>query len=142
MLNKMKSAFGGKKALSSLWLSAAMMVSSVMPVLAQEINLKPTDEGTFFSGLYTLTLQGMISGAVKLVMIVAALVFFFLLIVGGIQWMTSGGDKAATESARGRITAALIGLVIVFMVYAILTLIKTFFGFDLTQIDISRLFLE
>jgi len=87
-------------------------------------------------------LQLLLHNLIILIFVIAILVFFFMFIIGGIQWMTSGGDKAATESARGKLTAALIGLIIVFAVYAILTLIKTFFGFDLTQIDISRLFLE
>jgi hypothetical protein len=128
-----------RKTLSSLCLSAAMIISSAVPALAQQINLKPTDQGAFFTGLYGLTIQGMISGAVKLVMIVAALVFFFLLIVGGIQWMTSGGDKAATESARGRITAALIGLVIVFSAWAIATLLQALFGVDIFNLVIPSL---
>ena len=129
----------GKKALSSLWLSAAMIASSAIPALAQDINLKPIDDEAFFSGLYELTIQGMISGAVKLVMIVAALVFFFLLIVGGIQFMTSGGDKAATETARGRITAALIGLVIVFSAWAIATLLQALFGVNIFELTIPSL---
>lgn len=87
-------------------------------------------------------LQLLLHNLIILIFVIAVLVFFFMFIVGGIQWMTSGGDKAATESAKGKLTAALIGLIIVFAVYAILTLIKTFFGFDVTEIDISRLFLE
>jgi len=70
----------------------------------------------------------LISAIISFVFIVAALIFFFMLIVGGIQWMTSGGDKAATEAARGRITSALIGLVIVFAAWAIMMLIQTFLG--------------
>lgn len=113
-----------------------MLASSAMPVLAQgdDSVLKPP--GTFFTSLFDLTLEDMISGAVSLIMIVAALVFFFLLIVGGIQWMTSGGDKAATETARGRITAALIGLVIVFSAWAIATLINTLFGVDIFNLSV------
>lgn len=129
-----------KKILSSLWLSATMLAISAMPIWAKgetEIELKPTDQ--FFSPLFDLTVQGMISGAVKIVMVVAALVFFFLLIIGGIQWMTSGGDKAATESARGRITAALIGLVIVFSAWAIATLLNTFFQVDIFDLKIPSL---
>lgn len=87
-------------------------------------------------------IQLLLHNLIILIFVIAVLVFFFMFIVGGIQWMTSGGDKAATESARGRITAALIGLIIVFAVYAILALIKTFFGFDVTEIDISQLFLK
>ena len=67
-------------------------------------------------------LQLLLHNLIILIFVIAALVFFFMFILGGIQWMTSGGDKAATESARGKITAALIGLVIVFLVYAILNL--------------------
>ena len=45
--------------------------------------------------------------------IAAALAAFFYLILGGFQWITSGGDKAGTEAAREKITAAFIGLAIV-----------------------------
>jgi hypothetical protein len=54
-----------------------------------------------------------------------------MLIIGGVRWITSGGDKAATEAARGQITAALVGLVIVFAAWAILQLIELFFGVDI-----------
>ncbi len=126
-----------KKALSSLWLSATMLASSAMPVLANDIELKPG--GTFFENLYDLRVENFISFAVRLIMIVAALVFFFLLIIGGIQWMTTGGDKAAAESARGRITAALIGLVIVFSAWAIATLLNTFFDIDIFDLKIPTI---
>jgi hypothetical protein len=89
-----------------------------------------------------LFLQLLLHNLIVLIFVIAILVFFFMFIIGGIQWMTSGGDKAATESARGKLTAAIIGLVIVFLVYAILNLIEILFGFDLTRIDISRLFLK
>jgi len=89
-----------------------------------------------------LFLQLLLHNLIILVFVIAALVFFFMFIIGGIQWMTSGGDKAATEAARGRITAALIGLVIVFLVYAILNFINTFLGINLVYLDISRLFLK
>lgn len=64
-------------------------------------------------------------------LIVAAVVFFFMLVWGGIEWITSGGDKAGNENARKRITNALIGLAIVFSAWAIVTLIKVIFGIDL-----------
>ncbi len=70
----------------------------------------------------------LLKNVIALILIAAALVFFFMLVIGGIQWMLSGGDKAATEAARGRITAALIGLVIVFSAWAIVKLMETFLG--------------
>lgn len=82
----------------------------------------------------------LISKLIALVFIVAAIIFFFMLVIGGIQWMLSGGDKAATEAARGRITAALIGLIIVFAAWAIMKLIETFLGITILggEIPIPR----
>jgi len=61
-------------------------------------------------------------------MVIAGLMVFFYLIMGGIQYITSGGDKAQAEAARDRITYALIGLVIVVGSFAIIKLIEAFFG--------------
>lgn len=99
-------------------------------MLAQStVNLSP-GAGTF-NTLGGLTIPRMISGFINLVLIIAAIVFFFILVIGGIRWITSGGDKANTESARNQITAALVGLVIVFAAWAIIQLIQTFFGINI-----------
>jgi TRAP-type C4-dicarboxylate transport system permease small subunit len=112
-----------------------MLACSALPVWAQNvINLQPG----FWNTLEALTIPALVSAFVKLILIVAALVFFFLLIIGGIQWMTSGGDKTATEAARGRITAALIGLVIVFAAWAIGSLINYFFNVNIFNLEIPR----
>jgi hypothetical protein len=98
-------------------------------LLAQGINLAP---GQGFSvPLETLTFGQVIGAAIVLILIIAAIVFFFILIIGGVRWITSGGDKAATEAARSQITSALVGLVIVFSAWAILQLIELFFGIDI-----------
>ena len=96
---------------------------------AGDVSLTPT--GTEFSKLADLNIGQIIGGLITLALIVAAVIFFFMLVVGGIRWIASGGDKGATEAARGQITAALIGLVIVFAAWAIARIIGTFFGVDL-----------
>lgn len=93
------------------------------------INLRP-GQG-FSTPLETLTFGQVIGAAIVLILIIAAIVFFFILIIGGVRWITSGGDKAATEAARSQITSALVGLVIVFAAWAILQLIELFFGVDI-----------
>lgn len=100
---------------------------------ADTINLRP---GGQFSQLGQLTIGGIVSGLIKLILIVAFLVFFFILVIGGIQWIASGGDKAQTEAARGRITAALVGLVIVVSAWAIVELINRFFGINIFELNI------
>lgn len=92
--------------------------------------------GPGFEQLQGITIVSMIQGAIRLVLVVAALVFFFVLVIGGIQWIMSGGDKTGAETARKRITNALIGLAIVFVAWAIITLIKALFGVDIISLTL------
>lgn len=102
-------------------------------LLTQKIDLKP---GGDFESVQSLTVSGLVSGLIKGAMLIAAVIFFFILVIGGIKWIASGGDKAQTESARNQITAALVGLVIVFAAWAIVALINTFFGINIFELSI------
>ena len=104
-------------------------------VLAQGINLTP---GGQFSGLNEISIANIVSAVIILILIVAALVFFFMLVWGGIRYITSGGDKAQTEAARNQITAALIGLVIVFAAWAIINLVQIFFGINILSLNVPN----
>jgi hypothetical protein len=84
----------------------------------------------------SLTLSSIISGLITLVLVIAAIVFFFMLIIGGLKWILSGGDKAQTESARNQITAALIGLVIVFGAFAIAQVVTALFGINIFDLSL------
>ena len=70
----------------------------------------------------------LISALVGTLLIIAALLAFFFLILGGIQWITSGGDKAGMEAARNKITHAIVGLIIVGAAWAIMLLVQNFLG--------------
>ncbi len=89
-----------------------------------------------FGSLTKLTIPDIVSGLIRGALVVAAIVFFFILVIGGIRWIASGGDKAATEGARSQITAALIGLVIVFAAWAIVQLIQVFFGVNIFSLSL------
>ncbi len=122
--------------LAGLWATASSALAAdpvtIVPMPSQ-IQVAP---GPNFSGLLGITVVSLITGAIRLVLIGAALVFFFVLVIGGIQWITSGGDKAGSEAARKRITNALIGLAIVFAAWAIIQLIQTLFGVDIVNLTI------
>jgi len=75
-------------------------------------------------------LGAIISGALGFIMALAALLVFLYLILGGIQWITSGGDKGKTEEARNKITAAVIGLIVLAAAYAVLQIMLSFLGLD------------
>jgi hypothetical protein len=80
-----------------------------------------------------------IPAVITIAMVVGVLVFVFILIMGAIQWISSGGDKQGLEAARGKITNAFVGLVILFAVFAIIKLIEIFFGIHVLSLTIPNL---
>jgi hypothetical protein len=95
---------------------------------SNSINLQP---GGVTSAVSSITAGGIIGGLIQVALIIAAIIFFLMLVVGGIRWILSGGDKGQTEAARSQLTAALIGLVIVFAAWAIASLVGNLFGFSI-----------
>jgi hypothetical protein len=79
----------------------------------------------------------LIKGAVQGAMLISALLVFMFLIWGGIQWITSGGDKGKTQEARDRITAALVGLAVVASAWAVMLIIQYFFGISILNDNIT-----
>ena len=75
-----------------------------------------------------IQLGDVISAVVGILLLVSAIAAFLYLILGGLQWITSGGDKSGMEAARNKITAAIVGLIIVAASWAIMMLIGQFVG--------------
>jgi hypothetical protein len=86
--------------------------------------------------------QSFIPAAIGLAFVIGTLIFFFILVIGAIQWIVSGGDKAAIESARGKIGNALIGIVILFSVFVVLMVVEGFFGINILTLDIGPLTIQ
>lgn len=97
----------------------------------EQIEIEPPEKGPE-------SISWLISNGLKVLMGGAAIIAFFFLIIGGIQWITSGGDKTNTQAARDKITAALIGLAIVAVAYALMSLIGRFFGIDPFHLEIPE----
>lgn len=81
----------------------------------------------------------MISGIIGVLILVATITSFFFLITSGISWLTSGGDKAALETARNKIVAAIVGLLIVASVWAILTLLLPALGINFPNLSLPSI---
>ena len=86
--------------------------------------------------------QKFIPAAVGLGFVVGVIIFFFVMLLGAIQWITSGGDKNAVDAAKGKITNAVIGIVVLLSVFAIIKIIEGFFGFNILTLDIGPLKIE
>lgn len=117
-------------------LTTKLVVAIPQVYAAENIDIRP---GGQWGDLGNLTVAGIVSGLIKLALVVVALVFFTMLIWGGIRWITSRGDKTEVENARNQITHALIGLAIVFVAWAIIKLINTLFGIDIFDLKIPTL---
>lgn len=77
------------------------------------------------TGLGNLTAQ-----ILSIAMTIAALLVFLYLIWGAIGWITAGGDKGKIESARNRITTAVIGIIVLASVVAIFKVLQLALGIE------------
>ena len=80
---------------------------------------------------------GIIRAVIQFILVVAFVLAFIMLLIGGIRWITAGGDEKGVAGARNMITAALIGLVIVLVAYAIILLVETFFNVNIISEGVS-----
>lgn len=106
----------GKVALNAgslyfLYLAAASTIYAVDPA---EIQVKESD-----LGFEVPTFGELLSAMIKFFFVVAGLAALFYLLWGALSWITSGGDAEAVGAARGKIVAALVGVVLIIAVLAI-----------------------
>ena len=93
--------------------------------------LGPWGKGVSIPGTTIVTA---ISAIIGFLTLVAAIWFLFQFVIGGISWITAGGDKTKLTEAREKLTNAFIGLIIVVAGWAILSLAGIFFGWtDITN---------
>jgi magnesium-transporting ATPase (P-type) len=125
MFNKIK---------DKITLAALIVPAYAIDSTEQTINI--TGKGDSATKLSGITASSLISGAISLVMILVSIVFFFILVMGGLKWVTSGGDEKKVAAARAQITNGLIGMAIVFAAYAIMRLVGTVFGIDVFNLSL------
>jgi len=108
------------------------MISKLIPsVFAADIEL-PIGEMVTKNNFFGYTCIGhLVSNLVSAAFIVSGIAFFVYLVMGGLQWLTSGGDKVKVETAQKMISSALIGLAIVATSYAVYMIVLEFFGINL-----------
>ncbi len=90
---------------------------TVMPVLAQTLDVG-LNYGTF-TGLGTRDLREGVMQIVRLLLGFLGIVAILLMLYGGFLWFTSAGNEEKVSQAKKVISAAIIGLVIIFISYAI-----------------------
>lgn len=81
----------------------------------------------------------LISSLVGALFIAGFLLAFVMILMGGVKWITAGGDKTKLETARDEITNSIIGIIVVGAAYALTSLVANFFGLDLARFPIPSI---
>ncbi|MBI5449634.1 hypothetical protein HY948_04965 [Candidatus Gottesmanbacteria bacterium] len=72
--------------------------------------------------------ETLFTNLVTAIVSIAGIALFIMLLVGGFKFLFSAGDQKQLEEARGTITSAIIGLVVIVAAYLILRTVATFTG--------------
>ncbi len=79
---------------------------------------------------YFPNFRTMVTSLLQIALIASVILVLFQLVTAGLNWITSGGDKSKTDSARDKIVAAIIGLVLVVASWAIFLFILQLIGLE------------
>ncbi|HUD09924.1 MAG TPA: hypothetical protein VMR77_03950 [Patescibacteria group bacterium] len=122
-------------------LSPIAYLSLASSAFAQTKIGSPCGSGEFnaLCNLSVGDIGGLIGSLIQFIFVIAVLVTLIFLIYGGFRWLVSSGDKTQVQAAREHIVAAIIGLVIVFLSYFLLTILLGFFGVDLKNLTIPKI---
>jgi hypothetical protein len=94
----------------------------VMPLVASAQDYYGTNDfATGNSRIYvgTKDLKGTLAGIINIVLGFLGILATLLILYGGFIWMTSEGSSDKIDKAKGIIGAGIVGLVIIFVAYAV-----------------------
>lgn len=76
------------------------------------------------------SLETLFENVVRTVVSLSAVALFIMFVIAGFSFLFSGGDAKKLEQARGTLTNAIIGLVVIVAAYLIIRIIQVFTGVD------------
>lgn len=81
--------------------------------------------------LFTNLVQGVLA--------LSGVALFVMLVVGGFNFLLSGGDPKKLEAARGTLTSAITGIVVILAAYLIIKTVQVFTSssIDVTQFNLN-----
>lgn len=91
-----------------------MLLNLINTVYAEDVTY-----GAVQLGFTIPAFDAVLTFIIRLFFVVAGLVALIYLMLGAMGWITSGGSKEGVDKAREKIQAALIGLILIFVVLSI-----------------------
>ncbi|OGV97159.1 hypothetical protein A2W24_00435 [Microgenomates group bacterium RBG_16_45_19] len=79
----------------------------------------------------SVTIEKLLTMVVGFLTIVAGLAFLIYFIIGGLGWVTAGGDKGKVEKAQSMMTNGVIGMIVVVAAYGITWIVGQVLGIDI-----------
>lgn len=71
------------------------------------------------------------SNIIGFLTIAAGIAFLIYFAIGGLTWITSGGDKGKVDEAKSRMTSGAIGMIVIVSTYAIVWIVSKVLGLDI-----------
>lgn len=110
-----------------------------MKAYAKDINFKDGggivtpggyQPGTGIEGS-TSAIEKLMSNVLVILTVVAGMAFVLYFLLGGLNWITAGGDKGKIDKAKGMMTNGAIGLIIIALSYSIAWIVGKAIGIDI-----------
>lgn len=108
-----------------------MLPSFIVHAATPWAGLQSQDVATFSS------LETLFVNIVQAVVALAGVALFIMVLVAGFGFLFSAGDPKKLEAARGTLTNAIIGLIVIVAAYVILRIIQVFTGVNVTQFNLT-----
>ena len=109
--------------MSLVWATSLISLSPVT-VNAQNLDVWGNTKNSYANiGLSDTDPRDVVANVIKVVLGFLGTIAVVLIIVAGFQWMTAAGSEDKIAKAKKIMTAAVIGLVIVLMAYALSTFV-------------------
>jgi hypothetical protein len=77
------------------------------------------------------SLGAMVTNLWGVAFVLGSVAAFLFVVMGGVLWITAGGDKGKVEAAKERITQGLVGLAILAVSWAVALLVQQFLGLSI-----------
>ncbi len=96
------------------------------PIAAPSVYAAPIDElkkGATSTGGDAKPLEKYIGDIVNIIVFIIGAISVLMIVIGGLRYVTSGGDSSSVTSAKNTILYAIVGLVVAIMAYAIVNFV-------------------
>ncbi|MFA5135146.1 MAG: hypothetical protein WC505_05195 [Patescibacteria group bacterium] len=101
---------------------AVLVIGMIALPLSAAAQVEVGEYGTSF-GLGTADLESTVISIVQWALGFLGLIAVIFILYGGFTWMTAGGNEDKISTAKKIITAAVIGLIVILLAWAIVTFV-------------------